>query len=361
VRRSNDPVNPAQYYPLIDIFRFLLVSLNVDAILQASTIHRRRERLNKITDGLGLGDAYDTTIERIKAQDGDKPKLGLEALMWVSHAERPLTVGELCHALAIELGSKDFNDANTPSISTLVGCCQGLITVNKEGSTVRLVHFTLEEYLSANPDIFSRPHSKIAEICLTYLNSERVKAIPADRSTDTGDPPFLEYCSMYWGVHAKRDLSEPARSLSLELFREYDGHISGKLLLAKHFVPDPWRFQDPATSFRFKGLHCASFFGIAGVVAALIEMKCHDINEGDFQGYTPLAWAAHNGHEEAVKVLLERGKADPDERDNDGKTPLLLAAWYGHEEVVKILLGVERSTPTSQIFAAKHPSHMLLE
>ena len=357
MRRSNDAVNPAQYYPLIDIFRFLLVSLNVDAILQASTIHRRRERLNKITDGLGLGDAYDTTIERIKAQDGDKPKLGLEALMWVSHAERPLTAGELCHALAIELGSKDFNDANTPSISTLVGCCQGLITVNKEGSTVRLVHFTLEEYLSANPDIFSRPHSKIAEICLTYLNSERVKAIPADRSTDTGGPPFLEYCSMYWGVHAKRDLSDPARSLSLELFRGYDGHISRKFLLVGHLGLNTWRFKDLATSSRFKGLHCASFFGIAGVVAALIEMKCHDINEGDFQGYTPLAWAARNGHEEAVKVLLKRGKANPDERDNDGKTPLLLAAWHGHEEVVKILLGVERSTPTSQIFAAKRPSY----
>ena len=357
MRRSNDAVNPAPYYPLIDISRFLLVSLNIDAILQASTIYRRRERLNRITDGLGLGDAYDTTIERIKAQDGDKPRLGLEALMWISHAERPLTAGELSHALAIELGSKDFNDANAPSISTLIGCCQGLITVNKEGSTVRLVHFTLKEYLSAHSDIFRRPHSSMAEICLTYLNSELVKAIPADGSLGIRDFPFLVYCSTYWGVHAKRDLSDHAMSLSLELLRGYDGHISGKLLLTKHFVPDPWRFQDPATSFRFKGLHCASFFGIAGVVAALIEMKCHDINEGDFQGYTPLAWAARNGHEEAVKVLLERGKANPDERDNDGKTPLLLAAWHGHEEVVKILLGVERSTPTSQIFAAKRPSY----
>jgi len=44
-----------------------------------------------MTGGLGLGDAYCATIERIKAQGGDKPRLGMEALMWISHAERPLS------------------------------------------------------------------------------------------------------------------------------------------------------------------------------------------------------------------------------------------------------------------------------
>ena len=93
-----------------------------------------------MTDGLGLGDVYGTTIERIKAQDGDKSRLGMAALMWVSHAERPLQADELCHALAVEIDSVDFDAGNVPSMSTLVGCCQGLITVDKEASTVRLVH-----------------------------------------------------------------------------------------------------------------------------------------------------------------------------------------------------------------------------
>ena len=42
------------------------------------------------------------------------------------------------------------------------------------------------------------------------------------------------------------------------------------------------------------------------VVATLIQMECHDINEGDFLGYTPLAWASRNGYEEVVKLLFER-------------------------------------------------------
>jgi len=98
--------------------------------------------------GLELEDAYGSTIERIKAQDGDKSRLGMGALMWISYAKQPLRADELCHALVVQLGSKDFDVGNIPSMSTLVNCCQGLITVDKDASTVRLIHFTLQEYLS---------------------------------------------------------------------------------------------------------------------------------------------------------------------------------------------------------------------
>jgi len=271
------------------MFKFLLASLNIDTILQESTIHRRRERLRKMTDGLGLGDAYDATIEWIKAQGGDKSGLGMEALMWVSHAERPLKADELCHALAVELGSRDFNAGNAPSISTLVSCCQGLITVDKEASTVRLIHFTLQEYLSSHPNIFNRTHSRMAEICLTYLNSKQVKAIPANRSPDPSDTPFLEYCSLYCGVHAKKELSDYASSLALQLFQEYDDHISTRLLLDQDEYYEYIDIEVVETSFLFNGLHCASFFGIFEVAATLIEIERHDINGGDYWGYSPLA------------------------------------------------------------------------
>jgi len=65
----------------------------------------------------------------------------------------------------------DFDVGNLPSMSTLGICSQGLITVDKEALTTPLIHLSLEEYLSAHPDIFSRPRSAIAEIHLTYLNS----------------------------------------------------------------------------------------------------------------------------------------------------------------------------------------------
>jgi len=45
-------------------------------------MYRRRELLRKITEELGLGDAYGAVGVRIKAQSGGKSPLGMEALMW---------------------------------------------------------------------------------------------------------------------------------------------------------------------------------------------------------------------------------------------------------------------------------------
>ena len=284
---------------------------------------------------------YDATIGRIKAQDGDKSRLGMTALMWISNAERPLRADELCHALAVQLGTTDFDFGNIPSISTLVSCCQGLSTVDKEASTVRLIHFTLQEYLSSRPDIFSNPQSAIAEICLTYLNSQLVKALSVAPSPDTRNAPFLEYCSLYWGVHAKRELSGYGISLALELLKENYGQISTELLLTPVNNFYYWDLDASA----FSGLHCASFFGIVEVVAGLIEMGCYDINEGDFSGCTPLAWAARNGHDRLVEMLLRREEVNPDKPDRFGQTPFSLAAQQGQEEVVKMLLGREEVNP----------------
>jgi len=200
---------------------------------------------------------------------------------------------------------------------------------------VRLIHFTIQEYLSAHPDIFSTPHSLVAEICLTYLNSETANAIQADSSSSIHDTPFLEYCSLYWGIYAKGQLSDRAKSLALELLQGNDDHISTQLLLRQVRGP---RLGTFGTNFCFSGLHSASFFGISEVVTTLIKMECCDINGGDIWGRSPLSWAARNGHGEVVKILLGREEVKPDKLDNDGATPLSYAAEYGHEEVVKILL-----------------------
>ena len=134
------------------------------------TLHRRREKLGAMTGGLGLGDAYNATIERLKAQEGDRATLGMDDLMWISYSGRPLNVDEICHVLAVEIGSTGMNTNNIPSIRTVLGCCQGLVTVYIGSSTIRLIHFNLKEYLSDRVDLFNGGHSKIAETCLTYLN-----------------------------------------------------------------------------------------------------------------------------------------------------------------------------------------------
>ena len=96
----------------------------------------------------------------------------MEMLMWLSHSERALNTNELCHALGVEIGSTDLNSQNIPAIETLLGCSLGLVTVEASSYTVRLVHYTLQEYLSDNAELFPSPHAMIAEVCLTYVNFE---------------------------------------------------------------------------------------------------------------------------------------------------------------------------------------------
>ena len=323
--------------------RFLLVKLNIDAVLRETTVHRRRQKLGAITDGLGLGDAYGVTLGRVKGQGEERARLGMAALMWVSHSERPLKVNELCHALAVEIGSLNLNTDNVPSIGTLLACCQGLVVVQKEASTVHLIHLTLQEYLRADPDIFGPAHSAISETCLTYLNSHQVKAISTSPSPGFQGTPFLEYSSLYWGVHAKRDLSDRAKLLALKLFEDYKNHMSTKILLGaqKRYC----YALDLDKISLFSGLHCASFFGIVRIVASLAEMEGCDINQIDRGGNTPLVWAARNGHAGVVETLLRQDDVNPDKPDNNGESPLSGAAWSGHEEVVKILLARDDVNP----------------
>ncbi|RPB02048.1 hypothetical protein L873DRAFT_1762725 [Choiromyces venosus 120613-1] len=326
---------------------FLLVSLNIEAILQETTIHRRRNRLSAMLDGINLGDAYGVTIERITAQGGEKARLGMAALMWISLSQRPLHADELCHALAVEIGATHLNPDNIPSILTLLRFCQGLIIVEKDTSTVRLIHFTLQEYLSTRLDLFGTAHSIMAETCLTYLNSQQILDISPSDYRNLQSTPFLEYSSIRWGAHAKLGYSSSTKSLALQFFGRYKNHVSAKIL-TRHVSnrPYPLNWVYPS-DHSLLPLHCASIFGLVELAETLLEMGSCDINGRDSLGATPLIWAAIVGNEDfgVAKLLLARGDVNPDYPDYCGATPLSWAASNGHEGVVKLLLSREDVNP----------------
>ena len=311
---------------MADIFkcRFLLASLHIEAILRETTISRRRETLQSMKAGVKLGDAYGATMDRIKAQGVEKAKLALATLTWVCHSERALKVDELCHALAVVIGATDFDLENIPLISTLLGCCHGLITIDNEATTVRLIHHTVQEYLCTHPDLPSKPHSILAETCLTYLNSQQIKDLSFHSLPGHQSVPFLAYSSRYWGTHANKELSDHAQTLALELLDRYEDHVSAASLLKQ--VLNPRHIGGTSTSLLFCGLDCASFFGIVELVAALMDAACCGINQPDRVSRTPLVWAAMKGHEGVIKVLLEREDIDPNCLGVGGLTPLTCAA-----------------------------------
>ena len=281
----------------------------MDSILRETTLYRRRQRLGAITESLDLNGVWDAALERIKEQDRQKTRLGMAALMWLSHSERPLHPDELSHALAVEIGSTDLNPERIPSVETLLSSCLGFIVIDRETSAVRLIHFTLWEHLPARPDLFGPAHSIMAETCLTYLNFQAIKDISPRRRAPPRSTPFLNYSSLYWGVHARREASRSVVSLTLRVFGQIESHISTRLLVAdlvsktglnSHDIPK----YSPLTGFT--GLHCASVFGVAEVATDFMNHPNCDLNRRDFLGITPLIWAAICGQERVANLLLER-------------------------------------------------------
>jgi len=293
--------------------RFLLVSINIEAILGEVTIGLRRKKLEEMARGNGLSDAYTTTLTRLTGQKGNKSVLGLKVLKWVLYSERPLRAEELCHALAVEMGSRDLDPKNLPRLRTLLSSCLGLVNVEASSSTIRLVHFTLQEHLLSNSTLFPSPHSTIAEVCLTYLNFGCVRDLPSGIYPAPRTAPLIEYASLYWGKHARMGMTENVKILALRLLNRFDEHISSRLLLLCYNECELWNFYHlwGARPTGFTGLHGASFLGIVEILATLLEINEWDINAIDCKGNTALTWGASNGHEEVVKMLLEREGVNP--------------------------------------------------
>ena len=286
----------------------------MDAILDHATIHQRRRTLHKMTCGFGLDDAYSTTLDRIREQRGNRMKLGMEALMWISCSERPLKADELCHALAVEVGTTDLNVHNAPSIRTLLSCTLGLVTMDEQSSTVRLVHFTLQEYIAAH-NLFITPHLMMAEVCLTYLNFHSICEISTTLDTIPSITPFLHYASCYWGFHARKNVTEDVKRLALRLLRRDANHISADILLREEtmgFLSWEDRLYSKNPDLRgFTGLHCIAYMGITEIATAMVVMKVWDLNGSDSQGATPLISALKYGNPPLAKLLLEQGDVDP--------------------------------------------------
>jgi len=91
-----------------------------------------------------VDDTYDEAMERIERQNEDDKNLAKPILSWITYARRPLTVSELQHALAVMPDMTDMDPDNIIDKDILTSVCAGLVVVDEEQSTVRLVRKYLE-------------------------------------------------------------------------------------------------------------------------------------------------------------------------------------------------------------------------
>lgn len=131
----------------------------VDAPIQSAVSQRHRKRL--VFTPSDMGTTYDYCFKKIEAEASALRKLAKRALTWVLFAARPLSLGELVHAIIIEESMESKTVPYLYDGHTIIQSYANLITI--EGGVIRPVHHTIQ-YLT------------LPTACIEGVRSEALKA-----------------------------------------------------------------------------------------------------------------------------------------------------------------------------------------
>ena len=302
-------------------------------ILEMPTKSQRREALEILpTD---LYNSFQGIITRIQGRPKASAELGMQILMWLHFAYRPLKLAELQHALSVKQSHREFDEDNITSQKALLDCCLGLVIVDEETWTVRFMHFTLEEYFRDNfRTQFPNGYSSIAETCLTYLNFGNLRQHCVDLESleeMITKYPLLNYAALYWGTYVKKQHNDSVSKL-VRMLVEHESECPPCAIQALYLeISDEY-----VVAQKFSGIHAIAYFGLGGNAA---KFDSDEVELEDDTGRTPLSWAAGAGHEAVVQLLIERDNVEINAKDGNEYTALIWAAVRRHEAVVRLLIG----------------------
>ena len=327
----------------------------MQVIVEAMTRSEIRKILRNLSSD--LGQAFEDTMQRIQRAPLNRRQVAMSALIWVSRARKPLLVSELCHALATNIDDTEFDEDNMLPPKIIVESCFGFIIIDDESSTVRLVHYALQEYLQSREPrnvLQEEEETIITKKLLTYLCFDEPKfsrSIPSSPIRTNSNmiygslsPTFLEYAASNWGHHARSASAAEFETLALRFLRtpvfvaratECQTLQAGRPRTYSRGLHSPASDVDYGKGLD-AGLHVAAGFGLSSLVQILIR-DGFDINAANQHGNTALHEAAIKGHSDTVDMLI-RNSADLNKANVDHNSPLYLAVVRSHEDLISKLL-----------------------
>ncbi|KAF5585334.1 purine and uridine phosphorylase [Fusarium subglutinans] len=323
---------------------FLLAQLHLDSLRDKTSVAAVRKALKQLPSGSdAYYDAYYIAMERVTSQQPGHKDLAIQVLSWITCARRPLTIQELRHALAVEVGTEELDMDASPDTDIILQVCIGLVTVDKSDSIIRLVHYTTQEYFDKTRETwFPKAESYITTTCVTYLNFRIFKIGPPIKDADFKEPtPLYLYAANNWAFHAR---NAGAICEGVVDFLESAPNVASSAQVCMRPELAIWTSKkDKGVDRRARGLHLAAFFG--AIAETRVLLSTNDVELKDGYGRTAIFYAARTGQEAVMSLLLDGG-AKADLQDNGGNTPLSLAAAYGHEECTRLLLANNVKTDT---------------
>lgn len=345
--------------------------LQIQTILNKPRAGEMEEALDQLPRD--IEDAFGETLQRIQNQPDGQNTLGMNTLMWLAHAKRPLLVAELSEAIAIRPGSTSLNSKFRPSQKRMVGCCLGLATVDEKSAVIRLMHHSVQEYLHKyRSRVFDTGEHDIAQKCITYLLFEPFALGPRQSSAEIAELVshhiFVSYAARHWGEHvlAANDVEVDALALQFLQAEAQRGCSHQILHYTRSYREEYWTEREAKSC---NGLHLAAIFGLEELAKQLLDAGEVEVNVATSIGTTALMKAASYGHERFIRLLLSRkadltkenwyGTAlhaaaeagqvsailelvkagvDVDIRGREGRTPLHCATISGHRSTMQTLL-----------------------
>ncbi|KFY79296.1 hypothetical protein V499_01712 [Pseudogymnoascus sp. VKM F-103] len=325
---------------------FLWVALQIISLCDMKTDDAIRQALTNLPKDLS-----ETFSRILRKSEGFGKAYQRRTLELVTIAHRPLTAEELTDALSVDPGDAVWNwSRRLNDVNFVLTCCGGLLTIDEEERTLRLVHHSVKQFLlsgfedSTNIAVtIDSANRTMASIIVTYLNY----GIFTTQLSTTVVPQVMTASALSQIIRSTPDLSSTAQSLALKLLRSRkkpDFDI-GKTLAetSKLFSSrsmDEFHFHSYAKQYWPQ--HVFYISEKEPVIYDLLRRLCKgnavNMNATDKDGWTPLSLAARDGHEALLKSLLDSDIVDVDLKNGEGRTPLSWAAENGHEAVLKLLL-----------------------
>lgn len=280
----------------------------------------------------GLNDSYDSAMMRTTEH-------GKHLLRLVSYAQRPLSMHEVEHALALTPDSDEILDDEIIPARTLISRCAGLVTLD-ENDEVVFSHYTIVGYFAERSnEIFGNGHKYMAETCLSYLSLREFQRGPVQEPEEAGKfearvqaYPYFEYASIFWGVHAQSSKDYDVLDIAYDFIGDHP--CCGASVQALQFSADEisvsWRSRSGGSP-----LHLAMHYKYHMLAARLLRDGANaDIR--DAFGITPLMWAAQAGYVGMTETILATNV--PLNAINDKGSNALHIAILGDREDVAVLL-----------------------
>jgi hypothetical protein len=108
----------------------------MDSLTSKTNRRQIRDALERL---LADVDIYDEAMERIAQQNEHDTRLAERVLSWIVYSQRPISLTELQHALAV---SSDMTAMDLDAIDdeySLTSVCAGLVVVDENSRVIRLV------------------------------------------------------------------------------------------------------------------------------------------------------------------------------------------------------------------------------